>query len=266
MDMHSNFEKLGFLGEGTRTSVELVRTENADWFKLADDLNEALMRVALTATTLARTNSMASEAVAVRVLLRSCGTFQGVVLLTERGMVAEGRTLTRSLLEDTFAIAALHDNPDKFMAMLKEDYEASRRLQGKFIIAEKLCTSDANREKLRVMVDTMGRESHMTPKGMAALGPLVTQYLAYQRLSDDSAHVSARSLHRHISVREDLSGWTYVWGPGSKDENAATLREAILGAIPIGVGITAIIDDKDGNAEFSALADRFQAMPKVSTI
>ena len=34
---------------------------------------------------------MAAEAVAVRVLLRSCGTLQGVILLTERGMSAEGR-------------------------------------------------------------------------------------------------------------------------------------------------------------------------------
>jgi hypothetical protein len=49
-------------------------------------------------------------------------------------------------------------------------------------------------------------------------------------------------------------------------ENAATLYYAIVAAISIGVGITQILKDKEGNSKFSALSDRFQAMPPVATI
>lgn len=264
--MLTDFEACGFLGNWIESNVGIIRTENAEWFQLAEDCNKALMSVALTAMELAKTNSMAPQAIAVRVLLRSCGTFQGVILLTERGMVSEGRTLVRNILESTFAIAALHDNPDKFIEILKEDYEASRRLQGKYILAERLVTKPANEAKLRDMVDSMGNEKHMSPKAIAALGPLTAQYLAYQRLSDDSAHISARSLDRHVMRDEEQFGWMYRWGPGSPEENATTLHEVILGVIHIGIGVTAILNDEKGNVEFAELASRFQLMPKVPTI
>jgi hypothetical protein len=39
-----------------------------------------------------------------------------------------------------------------------------------------------------------------------------------------------------------------------------------LGSRPIGVGITQMLRDENGNAEFADLADRFQAMPPVHSV
>jgi hypothetical protein len=131
---------------------------------------------------------MSREAVAVRALLRSCGTLQGVIILTERGMVAEGRQLTRSLVEDALCIAALHDQPDEFLAMLKEDFKGSLRLQLLFIKAQQMLDSDEARDRLQAKIDSLEKAQTMSPKKVAALGPFVKLYLAYQRLSDDSGH------------------------------------------------------------------------------
>lgn len=266
MDFDEGFEEVGFLSAGITNAIANLRAENADWFKIAEDVNAALMRTATTATNAVKTKSMTPEAVAVRVLLRSCGTLQGVILLTERGMVAEGRTLARSLIENAFCIAALHDNPDTFMEMLKKDSEASRHLQRKFIIAQNLIASGAKRDKLQAAIDEIERPSIMSPKKVAELGPLVKQYLAYQRLSDDAAHPSAKSLDRHVLTDAARSGWRYKWGAGDQGENATTLRYTILAALAIGVGITQMLNDMNGNAEFGELSNRFEAMPPVTVM
>jgi hypothetical protein len=268
VDFPERFKEDGFLGAGITNGIGSVRAENTDWFKLAEDTNAALMRTAIAATSAVKTTSMAPEAVAVRVLLRSCGTLQGVILLTERGMVAEGRTLARSLIENVICIAALLAEPAPFLKMLKVDADASRRQQGKFVLAEQLIASGARRKKLQATIDTIDKKAEiMSPKKVAALGPLTQQYLFYQRLSDDAAHPSSKSLHRYMVTDASRSGWKgYKSGAGDQGENAATLHSAILAALPIGVGITQMLKDKYGNAEFGQLADRFQAMPPVPPV
>lgn len=268
MDFPERFKEEGFLSAGITNGIASVRAENADWFKLAEDTNAALMRAAFAATSAVKTTSMAPEAVAVRVLLRSCGTFQGVILLTERGMIAEGRTLARSLIENAFCIAALLAESATFLTILKADSEASRRNQSKFILAEDLITKGEKRDKLQATMDAIDKKAEiMGPKKVAALGPLMRQYLFYQRLSDDAAHPSSKSLHRYMVTDASRSGWSgYKSGAGDQGENAATLHSAILAALPIGVGITQILKDKNGNAEFGQLADRFQAMPPVRPV
>lgn len=267
MTQHDDFATHGFLGNSITNGIVHLRAENADWFSLADDTNLALMRIAATAISSVKTNSWAPKAVAARVLLRSCGTFQGVILLTERGMVAEGRTLARSLIESALCVAALHDNPITFIEMLRQDSQASRRQQANFIIEENLVIAGTARDKLQAVVDDFDKKiAIMSPKKVAALGPSLKLYLSYQRLSDDAAHLSARSLDRHLLPNSARTVSTCKLGAGDQGENAATLHHAISAAIEIGVGITGMLNDVEGNAEFDTISRRFQGMPKVPVI
>jgi hypothetical protein len=266
MDWRDGFDESGYLSEGSTSYVPAMRGEIADWFVLADDVNKALMRLAAFGMNATKTSAWNPKAVAVRTLLRSCGTFQGVILLTERGMVAEGRTLARSLIEDAFAIAALHDKPDEFVKMLKNDSNESRRLQAKFMTAEQLVTDPAARDKLKAAMDKMEKTDILSPKKVAALGPLMRQYLSYQRLSDDAAHLSAKSLDRHVHAMPKRVGWHYKIGPGSAGENAATIHHAVLAALPIGIGITQMLGEPEGNQIFAGLAERFHALGPVQVV
>lgn len=222
------------------------------------------MHSAVAGARMARTTNLSREAVAVRIAIRSCGTLQGVILLTERGMVTEGRMLARSLIENSFCMAALVDNAAAFLDMLRADSEASRRNQGKFIIAQKLGDSDVDRQRLQVAIDAIDRTADiMNPKKVAALGPLLVQYLVYQGLSDDAGHVSASALHRHVQRHPDGSGWDYRWLAGDQGENATTLHRTLLATLPIGIALTQILNDSAGNVAFQALAERFRIMPPV---
>lgn len=250
------------------SDIRSQRAESATWFKLAEDIDAVLMKAAAEAMTkTAGSTNWAPEAVAVRILLRSCKTFQAVILLTERGMVAEGRTLVRSLVENAFGVGALLEDADTFLKMLRDDSEASRRNQGSFILAEKLTQSSVDHGRLQKAIDAIDKKaSIMSPKKVAKLGPLLKEYLTYQRLSDDAAHLSAKSLQHHVTIALDRSGWCYRWDDGNSDENAATLHDAIRMALFIGIGITQLIDDTQNNAAFQPLISRFQAMPTVPPI
>jgi len=236
------------------------------WFALAEDVNLALMKAAIFGTENAKSGSMSREAIGTRVGLRSAGTLQGAILLTERGMVAESRMLARSLIEDAFAMAALHDKPDEYIQRIREDSNESRRNQARFIEAERLLNDNAASLRLKATIEAMDKGALLSPKAVAKMGPLTAQYLAYQRLSDDAAHTSARSLDRHVNANATRTAWNYRWEPGTAEENAATLHSVVLAALPIGIGLTQILEDRASGALFGSLVERFQAMPSVSMI
>ena len=264
MSLYDGFEENGFLSNGVATGVAGIRSENATWFRLAEDTNATLMRAAVAGARTVKTTNWSRDAVAVRIAIRSCGILQGVVLMTERGMVTEGRMLARSLIENSFCMAALVDNAAAFLDMLREDSEASRRNQGKFIIAQKLGDSNVDRQKLQAAIDAIDKAAAiMSPKKVAALGPLLIQYINYQGLSDDAGHVSASSLHRHVQRHPDGSGWDYRWLVGDQGENATTLHRTLLATLPIGIALTQILSDSASNVAFQALAERFRIMPPV---
>ncbi|KAI3611866.1 hypothetical protein D8I24_0024 (plasmid) [Cupriavidus necator H850] len=236
-----------------------------DWFILAQDTLVALEAAADDGMQRTRgAVNWAPAAVAVRLLLRACDNLAAVSLLTERGLVAEGRTLARSLIENSFAVAALHRKPGEYVEQLKADSERSRRNQAEFIL-HSMPDSEADRSRLRQPVERIDKSLKLiSQKALALDGPLKDQYLGYQRLSDDAAHVTARSLQRHVQLTE--GGWHYRRQAGTEEENAATLHYAVMAALGVGIGVTEYLKADGCNAAFAPLCDRFRALPPVATI
>jgi len=269
MGMHDDFAEAGFLSQGIRDGIDAIREENEAWFDLCGDTNAVLMRLATTAmkTSAARGSSWSKEAVAVRLLMRSLGALQGVVMMAERGMVVQARTLVRSIIEDSFVAGALTTKPDEVIKMLKDGAEASRRYQATFIVAEGLGDNPKDRQRLEKVIDTMdGKARFLSPRKVAGLSSMLPQYLNYMRLSEDSAHPSATSLHKHVEVRDDGLGWSYRIGPARREDIEATLHRAVLAVLPVGMMVTHLMPDDAHNVTLQAIAERFQTLPVSGTI
>jgi hypothetical protein len=262
--LDGDFRANGFLGEAVQNATAAVRAGHPVAFRVAEDVNRVLQVAALYAMDTVQEELHAPNSVAVRLFLRGLQTYQGVVLMAERGMVADGQILLRSLLEDVFALAALCTEPAVFVDMLKADAHAARREQGRFLLANNLLGVGGPevKAKLQTIVDEIGRDpAFISPKKVAALSPMQRQYLVYQKLSNDAGHVSAVSLRRHVSTDETRTSWCYRWGQGSADEIAFTLHQAVLAAIGIGVALTSLTSDTASNAAVAALAERVQRLP-----
>lgn len=266
MDLPIGFSEEGFLCGGIdRTKVQL-REESAEWFSLAEDCNAALMATAEAVQKSVRDNLWTSPAIAVRILMRSCGALQAVVVLCERGMVAEARTLARSLVECAICIAALHEDPEKFEKILREDSNASQQRQRKFLIAEKLIKDDGQIKKIQNMLNEVGKLNSINLRKIAKMGPFTEYYLSFQRLSDDSSHLSARSLDRYVVRNADAGEFFYSWNIGESVDVDSTLYHSVIASLAIGVATTQLVRDLDNNAIFGALRARFDQMPPVAPI
>ncbi len=241
-----------------------TRIDNVEWFSLADEACDALVELTDSAMKSVKTGSWDPVAIMVRILLRATGNCQGAILMAERGMTAEARILVRSLIEAAFCVAALHECSRKFIEMLRKDSEASKQQQRKFVINQNLVEDMSVRAKIKEVIDAAEKGNILSPKKVAELGPLLKQYLVYQRLSDDAGHVSARSLDRHVQRLD--GGWCYAAGPASKEVSASTLYYLVLSVMPIGIAASEILKDYKANSRFSAVAGRFQAMPNVGAI
>ena len=266
--LEAEFALRGFLSDASEADVAHLRAEHSEAFSLASDLNIVLQGACVRALHANHGATYDPEPLATRLALRAVQSFQATLLLTERAMIADAQTALRSLLEDTFCIAALQSDPPTFITMFKADAEAARRLQGQFIMAQNLLASRSaeDRAQLAAVVDAIGSKARLiSPKTVAGMGPLVRQYLLYQTLSNDAAHPSAASLWRHVTSAPEGDGWSYRWGPGLASEVAYTLRHTIATAIGFGIGFTQFIKDAEGQQAVSQLVPRLQALPEAAS-
>lgn len=238
------------------------------WLVLAADVYAALLLAANEAMDRTQgASNWAPEAVAVRLLLRSCRNLEGVILLCQQRLVVESRTLARSLIENSFGVAALQ-SPDaarSYLQMLRDDSEESRRRQGKFIL-ENLPSAPGDLARLKQVIDAMDRSlKTISPKQVAELGAMFPQYLGYQRLSDNSAHATATALHHHVAVSSDKA-WCYCFDRGTDGQIAATIHYALLAALAVGIGVSHLLGTDNSNAALHRLSERWREMPPVETI
>lgn len=255
------FEVSGFLSDEINDQINLFHSYTKELFDAANDLNYLIMNLVVEATEAAQTNAISPEAVAVRLLMRAATTYQSVLLLAERGIVADARTLARSLVEDAFMIAAICTRPIEFMELFVKDSKASQKRQTAFVIDQKLAQGEALEQLKEKLSEFEPRLTPFVMKNVAAMGPLEKQYLMYQRLSDDSAHPSATALNHHVYKAPDKSGWTYLWQVAGKDETSATLHSAFLGIVPVAIGVMDLLKLETYRGDLDSILKRIQAAP-----
>jgi hypothetical protein len=255
----------GFLSEEVDQAVPAILQANEKLFALANDVNHLIMAMAQEALNTVQTGSMEDDAVLVRLLMRAAGFYQGALLMAERGMYVECRAMARSVIEVSLAVAAMDGDKATFMQMLRDDHLKSRRNRYQTLLSHS--TDPDSRKALHTAIGQLEKSlSIMSPKALAALGPLEAAYFTYQVLSDNAGHVSASSLDHFIEPQEGRKYWNYKVGAGTPDEIAASLYYCLYGAIPIAVGVADLLELGQFAGQIHELLDRFDKVPPVLSL
>ncbi|WP_137983601.1 DUF5677 domain-containing protein [Pseudomonas viridiflava] len=255
----------GFLSSEVDDAVPVILQANEELFALAKDVNHLIMAIAQEALNTVHTGSMEDRAVLVRLLMRAAGFYQGALLLAERGMYVECRSMARSVIEVSLAVAAVDGDKGAFMKMLRDDHLKSRRNRYRTLLDHS--TDPKARKALQTAIDQLEKSlSIMSPKAVAALGPLEAAYFAYQVLSDNAGHVSASSLDHFIEPHEGRKYWDYKVGAGTPDEIAASLYYCLYGAIPVAVGVANMLNLEQFSEQIHELVDRFDKAPSALSL
>jgi hypothetical protein len=192
--------------------------------------------------------------------MRAAGFYQGALLMAERGMYVECRAMARSVIEVSLAVAAMDGDKAKFMQMIRDDHLKSRR--NRYMTLQEHIDDPKARRALLTAIGKLEKSlSIMSPKAVAALGPLEAAYYHYQVLSDNAGHVSATSLDHFIEPHEGRKYWNYRIGAGAPEEIAASLSYCLYGAIPVAVGVADLLDLEQFAKHIREVVERFDKAP-----
>jgi hypothetical protein len=254
-----SLKEVGFLSPDIEPIIAQCRKQNALWFALAEDINRAA-QATLTKYRIGPGEIPVQHLFGLLLLIRTLSNFQGGLLMAERGMAIEARTLFRCCFENAFWLGALLKDGDKFISDIMGDEVASTKSKAKWLLREpsRLDFSGPNAAaKLRARVDEMekswGKVSGQGLEDAAKRGSLGDGYLYYKVLSGDAAHPSVSAMDRYVQRdRKSIRGITC--GP-FLDEVSGSLNCGCQAMIAAGVAITEMFHDTEHNREFAEYAE-----------
>ncbi len=201
---------VGFLSPGLAGDSARIRADFSAWFDVAEDLNRHAMRVLPSL----QPGTDSKDGLVVALLFgRALTTFQAVLILAERGMLGDSRTLVRAASETAIVLAAVVADPavceqlidDHFRHHKKmrnawlEDGQAVAVMSKEQVDAVRAALADAERDRPSVKG---GNPMSLEP--LSKIGGTLALYNAvYRSMSGDAAHVTADSLNRHALADAD---------------------------------------------------------------
>lgn len=250
----TSFLEAGFLSDQLIADIPSFRKKYADWFALIEDVSACLQKTAVKASYTVEGSPFEPHPLGLLVLHRVNSLIQGAIIMLERGMVVEAKTLTRSLLECAFVLAGLLERPEEVRAMLISDEDAAMKGQAN-VILKSGAASDA--KALEDRIKEFGNVRCLPIGELAGLGLLKSLYLQYRVLSNDAVHPSGKSLRRHMNVAADGKSWGgYKFGPGNDDEIAETAYLIFLIGVPVGLAFQQMISDKENNDRMGEIINK----------
>jgi Family of unknown function (DUF5677) len=274
MDIKSMFApgtgpiELGFLSPDMSKNIEECRKQNAIWFKLAEDINRSCQKI-LGEFQIGPGEVIATQLFGILFLIRTLSNFQGSILMAERGMVIEARTLARCCYENLFCVATLLKDGDKFLSEMDNGAKVAQKSTARWILQEPKrldFSGPGAAAKLKAHVEEMdrrwGKLTALEWRNLAERGGVGDAYLYYKLLSGDGAHPSLASLNHYISSGPGDAFKGVKWGPdigGAAD----SLNIVCNAAVMIGLGVAQIVNNDGLQRE---LTDHARAYAQLNGI
>jgi hypothetical protein len=210
----------GFLSPEISEWIKRHRVAHQRWFALAGDLNRVAMRVIPRVTVPPGDNNIF---LAVLLFLRGLSSFQGALLLSERGMTQDARTLARSCFESVFLMGALVRDKGVPNRIVGDDFARRAKIANALL---KLPTGSGldttHIDKLSRFISSFEEldicAGQISIADAARSAGLIDVYDTYYRgLSNDAAHPSVTALNRYVEgdERDEIIGLR--WGPEVSD-------------------------------------------------
>lgn len=185
-----------FLSPAMIEVITQIRAAHARAFDLAEKLNELAYRE-MCGTGVSSNN--AQHLLIACFLHRALTTFQGVVILCERGLVSEATALLRTLLEVMFRLVAIAKDAEVGLAYISEDELYRKKFIHKLNLLSKPVKLSIGNPAFDRLLTTI--QQNINDNGIGKLG---TEWFAKHADLEDFYHsvYSALSNTVHVNVRD----------------------------------------------------------------
>lgn len=255
----------GFLGKNIPDSIAVLRAAHAKWFALSEEINRLGMRMLHAAAPTAKSNQQLTT---LLMLTRALQSYQGAILLAERGMIADARTLVRNCAETAFAIGGIIDSPT-FIDKLTNDYHKHRQGVANALLNDPdvgpALASEDRRKLEEVIVEIKAKYGENGPgklswEAVAVKVKMKGLYdLIYRGFSGDAAHATVIALDRHINTDANGVFESLAFGPDLRDLDK-TLSGAITSLMHALEVLPKLFPNDDFDADFQARMADWKAL------
>jgi hypothetical protein len=226
-------------------------------------LQTAKHLVAACVLTVTEHGMLDPKILAFLLLCRTIPNYEAAVLLGQRRLVVEARTLARCCCENMFLVAALHEQGRAFADLMKEDDDAGRQNRLKFARSTDEIFESLEPEMQQAVISMLAnskKSNLLSPKAASRVGVFKTAYLAHSQFSGDAAHATLTALARYWRRNEDKTVEFDVRPQARQDELDQTLLFASMAVL----GLLGTVDDMFGGLpvgkSLPTLRDELQAL------
>lgn len=215
-----SIEKSGFLSKNISLWIEKHRNENDEWFKLCEKINDfshdIMYKIKIH-------NEYLPEIIAASLYVRAMSNFQGIIIMSERGMTNEAKVLMRSFLEFVFAIVAIDKDKEIVNQFVLEDiiqrkdylkaYKRNKSIgihNNEDILSNEKIDDLLKDFNAKIDINCVKR---LSKRDLAKKAELVTIYDSAYKLLSGTIHVNARDLEQYLELNDDGEIKQILWGP-----------------------------------------------------
>jgi hypothetical protein len=199
------------------SSNATTRKDFASWFNVADTFNNLAIRVLPEVKPSQSNNQQMLSAI---LFARTLTSFQAAIVLAERGMLADARTVVRAAAETTIILCALVKDASVCDLLIDRHFWHHRKLRNAYLndsqaMAE-MSAQEINEIKAVIAEIENGRpnikDMKQDPISIATLAEKAEVNALYNTVyrftSGDAAHTSLDALSRHIhtDANNDIVG------------------------------------------------------------
>jgi uncharacterized protein DUF5677 len=222
----------GFLsGAAVKAESAITRT-HAEWFEHAEQFNRVGQAAFFEGSpAIAGQSTHDPLPVACRMTLRALSTFQGVILLSRRGMAVEGFTLARNLYEIAFWVSYLAVDGETAAKDFLRDEQLSRlgalKLDRECHYSGEITLALKDLAKIERDIRGFPKGKGLNLKQLAKRANLLGHYRTYKMVSMRYAHASLGSLYSLLQQLPDGTVKGHLFGP-DEDLSLETLQCATI--------------------------------------
>ena len=220
-----SFAEEGFLSRDVPDLIKAIRGTNRAWLDLAYALNRVAASFIAGLRVPAEDNV---SFVASLLFMRGISSFESAVLLVERGLTQDAKTLARGCFETAFYLGALRKDPTFIDDLIRDDADRRGKIARALTKLPEDSGLDVSQINLLRAFDESIKASDIQPKAIgifaaAERAELVDIYNTYYRgLSNDSSHPSITALNRYVESLPSGAIVNLKWLPNPTDlEDAA---------------------------------------------
>jgi len=217
------FEDEGFLSSELTDWTTATRAQFKDWFELVYELNRDAMKLL---SAIKPEPNQKREWVAALLYRRALQSFQGAVLMAERGMIADALTLARNCAETAIALGGVAVD-ERFIGDLIEDHHKHRLSYSSAILSDPeslpFLMPDQIKNLKQVVAEVKGLYQSPRPRRInweqaAKKAKMTDLYITtYRMTSGDAVHTTVQALDRHIEPDEHGKIKSMTFRPETRD-------------------------------------------------